>query len=246
MVSNLKVDDDKPYHLFRKLLFDNINVISREEFQLLLHFLESIIAQKINSGKIEFYKDLFETYVYELDNDLYNPDKNTPLTVMKFRNIYLSAIRAGNFEWAEKFINNFKNKLQKEDRQSIVELSLAHLNFEKKDFNQTLSHLQKVRTSQIFYKIDVKNLSLMSFFELSHFETAISMIDSYKKMLNSNSSVTGQYREKNINFAILLSALIKFKIDGDYNSINELNEKLKSDDIVANKKWLLEKIKDAQ
>jgi hypothetical protein len=240
MICNIKVDDDESYLAFKKLLFESNDKISGEEFQHLMHFLESIIAQKINSGRHEFYRDLFETYDYELKNNAYKM-KNSPLTVMKFRNIYLSAIRADKFEWAENFINKYKNELHKNNRQSIVELSLAQLNFEKKDYEKTLAHLQKVRTSEIFYKVDVRNLNLMSLFELGHFESALAMIESYRRMLNTNESITDQYREKNINFINILGGLIRAKADDDKNGLIKLKLKLEQTESLANKRWLLKK-----
>ncbi|MBN8583495.1 MAG: hypothetical protein J0M37_00250 [Ignavibacteria bacterium] len=241
LLCNFDVKDTEIYLKFKSLLFQSISSFTKAEFHHLLHMLESIIAQKINSGMTEYYRDLFETYDYELKHDVYKPQKDSPLTVMKFRNIYLSALKAGQFEWAENFIHNYREELQKKDRQSIVELSLAQLNFEKQNFGATLEHLQKVRTSQIFYKIDVKILSMMALYELSHFETALALIESFKKMLIINKTLTEQYREKNKNFSTLLSNLIKAKIDNSNGSKEQLLKKIEESGQTANKRWLINK-----
>lgn len=203
--------------------------------------LESIIAQKINSGMLEYYKDLFETYEYELKNDVYKPHKESPLTVMKYRNIYLSAMKAGKYEWAENFIHKYRDELQKKDRQSIVELSLAQLNFEKGNFEETLKHLQKVRTSQIFYKIDVKILSLMALYEIGHYETALASAESFRKMLAANKTLTEQYREKNKNFAAVFMSLVKAKADNSTGAKDEIMKKIEGITALANKNWLIRK-----
>lgn len=241
LLCNFDVKDTEIYLKFKSLLFQSISSFTKSEFHHLLHMLESIIAQKINSGMTEYYRDLFETYDYELKHDVYKPQKDSPLTVMKFRNIYLSALKAGQFEWAENFIHNYREELQKKDRQSIVELSLAQLNFEKQNFGATLEHLQKVRTSQIFYKVDVKILSMMALYELSHFETALALIESFKKMLIINKTLTEQYREKNKNFSTLLSSLIKAKIDNSNGSKEQLLKKIEESGQTANKRWLINK-----
>lgn len=244
MLCNVNANDTSIYNTFRKLLFESKEKFTRAEFQHLLHLLESIIAQKINSGKLEFYKDLHETYDYELKNDMYKPSGRAPLTVMKYRNIYLSAMKAGKFDWAERFIYEYRDELQKKDRQSIVELSMAQLNFEKKNFEQTLMHLQKVRTSQIFYKIDVKMLSLMALYELSHFETAIAAIESFKKLLANNKTLTEQYREKNRNFLSILGGLIRARLDNVESGKAELLRKIEGTPQTANKKWLINKTEE--
>lgn len=238
------VNDDATYAKFKSLLFGNISKLNRDEAHGNLHFMESVCAQKINSGKFEYYKDLFETYVHEIDNNLYNPHEHSPLTVMKYRNIYLSAIRVGEFSWAENFINEYKRKLQKEDRQNIVSLAMAQLEFEKKKFENTLEYLKKVSTDQLFYKVDVKILSLRSLFELGHYETAISAIESFRRMLNSNPSLTEQYRNKNLNFTSALNMLIKAKIESNPESAERAAEKIRSFDMITNRNWLLEKAAD--
>ncbi len=244
MLCNLNVNDNSAYISFKELLFSSKEKLTKTEFQHLLHLLESIIAQKINSGKLEFYNDLHETYDYELKNDMYKPSKQAPMTVMKYRNIYLSALKAGKFDWAERFIHDYRDELQKKDRQSIEELSMAQLNFEKRNFGETLKHLQKVRTSQIFYKIDVKMLSLMALYELSHFETAIAAIESFKKLLANNKTLTEQYREKNRNFLSLMGYLIKGRIDNFQGSKDELLKKIEETPVTANRKWLIRKTEE--
>ncbi len=244
LISNLEPGNDTAYRNFKDLLYGNVSKLSRAEANLLFTPLEAVIAQKINSGRTEFYKDLFETYDFELKNNIYSSNESTPLTAMKFRNIYLSAVRAEKFQWAENFINNYRNKLQKEDRQSVTELALAHINFEKGDFDKTLLHLHKVKTGQIFYKVDVKILNLMAYYELSHFESAVSLIESFRRLLNSNPSLTEQYREKNINFINSLNALIKIKLDNDKVGAEKLSGKITSTETIAHKKWLLKKISE--
>ncbi|HWA06348.1 MAG TPA: hypothetical protein VG961_07350 [Ignavibacteria bacterium] len=244
MLCNVNANDTSIYNTFKELLFSSKDKFTKAEFQHLLHLLESIIAQKINSGKLEFYNDLHETYDYELKNDMYKPSVQAPLTVMKYRNIYLSAMKAGKFDWAERFIYEYRDELQKKDRQSIVELSMAQLNFEKKNFEETLMHLQKVRTSQIFYKVDVKMLSLMALYELSHFETAIAAIESFKKLLVNNKTLTEQYREKNRNFLSLLGSLIRARLDNIQGTKEELLRKIENTPQTANKKWLIKKTEE--
>jgi hypothetical protein len=244
MICNLHVDDDDSYKNYRELLYANMDNLKRDEAHSILHFLESICAQKINSGRHEFYKDLFETYELELSKNLINAKTDTPLTVMKFRNIYLTAMRAGKYQWAEKFINDYKSELHEENKKNIVELALAQLNFEKGDYGKTLQHLHKIKTDQIFFKVDVKVLNLMAFYELEHYESALSLIDSFKRMLSSNVSLTEQYSQKNIAFANSVSSIIKIKNSYDEVSVQMLKEKILKTEVIGNKGWLVKKIEE--
>lgn len=239
------VNDDITYRMYHDLLYESLPKLKRDEVHMFLHFMESICAQKINSGKLEFYKDLFETYEHEIENNVYNPNGDA-ITVMKFRNIYLTAMRVGEYDWVERFIGIFKGKLHEENRQSIVELARAQLEFEKKNFDKTLEHINKIKTDQVFFKIDVKNLSLMSFYELGHYESSLSLIESFRRMLNSSPSLTEQYSQKNINFINSVSALIKLKTGSGEDSPGKLKEKVNNYEMLANKKWLMEKIDELE
>ncbi len=244
MICNIEIDNDIHYNTYKELLYSNIKNLKREEAHNLLHFLESICAQKINSGRNEYYKDLFETYELELKNNVYNPHEDSPLTTMKFRNIYTTAMRVGEHDWAERFINKYKSELNKENRQSIVSLALAQLHFSKKDYNKTLEYLNKVKTEQVFYKVDVKTISLKAFYELGHYESAISLGESFKKLLSSNKLITEQYRVRNINFVNMVNSIIKTRLDNEENNSEKLLSKLNEYESITNKNWLIEKINE--
>src|SRR4030095_1251807 len=241
--SILKVEDDSAYKKYHDLLFTNLGRLNREDAQIFLHFIESICAQKINGGKAEYYEDLFDTYKHEIAHDLYSPDISQ-MTVLKFRNICLTAIRVVKYDWAEKFINDFKNKLQKQDRKNTVELAYAQLNFARGNFSSSLEHLNKIKTTQTYLKVDVKNLNLMALYELKHYESAISLIESFKKMLTSNPALTKQYSIKNLNFINSVNSLIKLKMENNSGEAEELLERIENYDMLSNKKWLSEKISE--
>lgn len=237
------IDDDEYYSKYHDLLFAKTGELNKGDTKLFLHFMESLCAQKINAGRTKFYRDLFDTFDYQLRHNLYSIDLNK-ITVLKFRNMVLSALRIGEFDWAEKFIHDFRNKLQKDNRKNIVELALAQLNFERGNFSSTLEHLNRIKTDQIYLKIDVRNLNLMSLYELGYFESAISLIDSFRKLLSNNSSFTEQYSRKNLNFISSVNSLIKIRIENVTSGIDDLIHKVNSYDVISNKKWLMQKIED--
>lgn len=239
----LDTGDETAYKRYKELLYKNVDNMNKEEAHLFLHFMESVCAHRINSGRSDMYKDLFETYKYEVKHSVYST-KPGIITVLKFRNICLTALRVGEYDWVEKFINDFKGKLQKENRKNITELVLAQLNFERKDYSKCLEHLNKIKTDQIFFKIDVRSLNLMSLYELEHYESALSLTESFKKLLTNNEAFTEQYSSKNINFINTVSAMIKLKIENNPEHALQLKEKLEGYDVISNKKWLRKKMED--
>lgn len=243
LLSISDIQNDDSYRNLRTLIYENLGNISKDEAQSYLHYMETICAQKINAGKTGFYRELFEIFVHEISMNVYGQIPGN-ITVLKFRNICLAGIRVGEYEWVEKFINDFEDKLQESNRKDIVDLTRAQLNFEKGNFGRSLEIISKIIPEQIYFKIDVKNLNLMLLYELEHYEAVLSFIESYKKMLIKNPALTEQYGSKNINFANAVAYLVKIKYGCSVAEKSSLTEKIRSFTNISNKKWLEKKISE--
>ncbi len=243
LLSISDIQSDESYRNLRALIYGNLENISKDEAQSYLHYMETICAQKINAGKQEYYRELYEIFVREISMNVYGQIPGN-ITVLKFRNICLAGIRVGEYEWVEKFINDFEDKLQESNRKDIVDLTRAQLNFEKGNFERSLEIISKIIPDQIYFKIDVKNMNLMLLYELEHYEAALSFIESYKKMLIKNPLLTEQYGSKNINFANAVAYLVKIKYGCSVSEKAALIERIKNFSNISNKKWLESKIKE--
>ncbi len=109
LLSISDIQNDESYRNLRSLIYENLESINKDEAQSYLHYMETICAQKINAGKTEFYRELFEIFVHEISMNVYGQIPGN-ITVLKFRNICLAGIRVGEYEWVEKFINDLKIK----------------------------------------------------------------------------------------------------------------------------------------
>lgn len=84
----------------------------------------------------------------------------------------------------------------------------------------------------------------MALYELAHYETALSAIDSFRKMLTNNKTLTEQYSSKNRNFSAILGQLIKAKIDDTPGGREEILKKISDTPQLGNRKWLMKKADD--
>ena len=82
----------------------------------------------------------------------------------------------------------------------------------------------------------------MSLYELGYYENAVSLIESFKKLLNNKKLFTEQYSLKNIYFINSVNSLIKHKLDSNVRELNLLKQKVDGFDVLSNKKWLKSKI----
>jgi len=243
VLCNMKPENESYYYKFKNLLFENIDSYNRDIIYGLFNALETYCTQKINSGNKKFTEEFFHLFKTEIQSGFYKFSESSPVTFMKFRNTYLTALRLKKFDWVEKFINEFKNDLIESDRDNILEMAYAQINFEKKNFEKAIGHLQNVKTDQFFLKVDVKNISLMAYYELNYTEPLISLIDSYKHFLTDNKFLTDEYKENNLRFVNALYALTTLQEKNDKNKIAELKDKILKFTNDRKTEWLLEKIK---
>lgn len=127
----------------------------------------------------------------------------------------------------------------------MLNYSLSLLNFEKKNFEESLNNLARLKYDSFVFKYDVKVLSLMIYYELEYLEEALSVIDSFKHFINKTKSVSGYAKEIHLNFLKYYYEIIKLKsLDNDKEKGKE-KSKLKEiigKQKIRNKYWLLEKI----
>lgn len=244
VICNTHPFDEEYYFRFKKLLMVSLGKLSRMETYGLFNALETFCMRKINTGEMKFINELFEIFSKEIDSGFYKYSDSSPVTTMKFRNTYLPALTLKKFEWVENFIDKFGKDLVQPDRDTMVTIARAQIEFEKGNFEKVLESLADL-TSELFYlKIDIRNLTLMSYYELGYTESVLSGIDSYRHFLMANKSLTDVFRESHLRFINALGTLIQTKENRKQERFEELNLKLLPYRAERRIRWLIEKIEN--
>ena len=242
VVCNTHPYDEDYYFKFRKLLMESLGKLSRIEVYGLFNALETYCMRKLNAGESKFINELFDVFCKEIDNGFYKYSDSSPVTTMKFRNTYLPALTLKKYEWVENFIDKFSKDLVQPDRDTITRIARAQIEFERGNFEKVLESLADL-TSELFYlKIDIRNLTLMSYYELNYTESVLSGIDSYRHFLMGNKSLTDVFRESHLRFINALGSLIQFKEKRKEDKLEELKNKLTVFKSERRIRWLIEKI----
>jgi hypothetical protein len=234
--------DESYYFKFKKLLTGSLQLLSRVEIYGLFNTLEAFCLRKINSGNSKYVDELFEVFTIEIERGFYKYSDSSPVTYMKFRNTYLSALSLKKFDWAQEFILKFKNDLIEPDRENILKVALAQLDFEKGNYENVLTMLSELKSDSVYSKIDMRNLTIMSYYELGYTESVLSAIDSYRHFLSTNKSLTDVFRESHLRFINSLGTFILAKDKPNKSKLEELRNFLltyRNDRRIG---WLIDKI----
>ena len=242
VICNSQQFNEKNYFKFKELVIKNLNLLDRVETYGLFNALETFNMKYYSTSNEFFMNELLDIYKTEIENGFYKFSDTSPVTLMKFRNTFNSAVRSGEFEWAENFLDDFQNDVIESDRNNLIKISHAQINFETGDFEKSLELISEINPDHLYLKIDIRNLTLMSYYELNYLDSAISAIDSFKHFISSNKSLSDHFKESNIRFANSLNSLILFKEKDQKEKLADLKIDLIPFKGERRINWLMEKI----
>lgn len=234
-------DDEDLYHKFKKLLLNNIHLLNNENiysyFILLIKYC--FMKPVDNKSGFDFRKELFSIYKYLLLKKYYVIGVHNNIPIELYRQILKLALELGKFKWVLGFIKKYNPELNSEMRTNMYNYSLAEYYFHKKRFDQAMRYFHKIELSHFLLRVDLKNLMLMTYYELDLYENALSLIDSYKHFLSNTIVLSDAEKRKCKNFVLAVQNMIKYKTSIKSNSKNLILENLKQD--MHNKVWVTER-----
>lgn len=253
----LKLNNDtgiEAYYELKQLTIENLGKISKSYFKDFIFELYNYCKNKQQHGLKEFGGEAFELLKFMDDKNLFTETDNTILE-HNYTNCVASAVRVGKNEWALEFIEKYKPKLPKNIRENAYCYNLAVVCFikgvnspgsaKKSCFEDALCYLGKVRTNDFFHTTRVNNLKLLLYYELTSYEPAYSLIDTYRHFLHNNSLIPETLKSRYLNFINFMNRLFNIKTDSRKTSI----DKLKLDVINGEteyKKWIISKIEELE
>ena len=192
-----------------------------------------------NKSGFDFRKELFSIYKYLLLKKYYVIGVHNNIPIELYRQILKLALELGKFKWVLGFIKKYNPELNSEMRTNMYNYSLAEYYFHKKRFDQAMRYFHKIELSHFLLRVDLKNLMLMTYYELDLYENALSLIDSYKHFLSNTIVLSDAEKRKCKNFVLAVQNMIKYKTSIKSNSKNLILENLKHD--LHNKVWVTER-----
>lgn len=165
------------------------------------------------------------------------------------RNLIVLAFLNKKTNVIEDFISKYLSSVNPVNRESIEHYAHAHLHYLRNRFSEALEECNKISFDELFvstndnmyFKNDVKKLTLICCYELKYFENAITHIDAYKHFLN-NSKLMRESMKKGIElFLKLTTELIKLNFSFDEFKYSRLLTQIRNSTPGWHKEWLLNK-----
>lgn len=239
------VESDKEEHYFtlKNLISENIKLFPLQEANRIYTYATNYCVGKINQGNQKFIQEYFELYQNLLETELIFVEGK--LNPWVFKNIVVIALRLGNYDWTEKFILNYSEKLPDSSRENAVTFNLAQLYFYQKKYTEVIRLLQQVEYEDPAYNLNSKMMLIAVYYETDEIEPLYSLLESFRVYLNRNKKLPLEKKHLYINF-IKFTKKISRVIAGDKKSLERILAEIDNTPNIHNRKWLKEKIAELE
>lgn len=232
------------YYSLRRMLDTYGEVMPQDEaielFESALHYCTGML----NKGNRVFLNEYFELFENAIEKKIFII--NDELASWRFNNIVGVALRLGKLEWAEKFIEHYKDYLPADTRQNTYTFNLARVFRYQGKFDKVLGLLSNVEYEDIGYNLISKAMLTITYYELDEIETLDSFLESFRVFLNRNKKVQHLYRKHHLNLIKYVRRLTRL-LPGDKDAIEKLREEIiREKATTVNHEWLLEKLDELE
>ncbi|WP_353483478.1 hypothetical protein [Haliscomenobacter sp.] len=237
--------NDAHYQELKKMLNESFEYFSPIGQQDLYGFASNYCIRRTMMGDEEYKRELFDLYKRGLETGVLL--NNGLITEFNYKNIATLGGNLREFDWTERFLQEYKALLPASKRENVYNYNLAYLFYNKKQYQQVLSSLLHVQFTDVMYYLNSNFLLLRTYYALKDTETLLSLIETFRIFVMRNKKMSPVQRKEYTNFLRFAKKLVELKHHSGTYTRTALEEKLKalrskieSTDSVINRSWLLD------
>jgi len=241
-------EEDQPerYAHLKEMMASKIDQLSPVEGKDLYEFSYNYCIRQINSGRSQYQWELFDLYKQGLQNGLLLYENNF-LSEWDYKNIVTLGCKLKEFEWTERFIENYKDRLPAHRQENAYKYNLANLYYNKKMYEETLSTLHQVQFTDVKYHLNYNFLLLRTYYAMQDTEALLSLLETFRIYVIRNRKMTAEQKRGYTNFIRYAKKLVLLRHQASTYSkktlqekLSALAEKIRNTEHVINSYWLLE------
>lgn len=221
--------------------------LNRDERNLFFLFMINYCITQLSNDEKKYKSELLNLYKKMLESDSFSSDAGEYINVTAFRNIIMLC----NSQTDNKFLIDLLDKyiicLHPSFREDMRHAGFARMEFIRKQFENSLEYLSMIKNYSIpMLKSDIKHLQLKCYYELSYFEQAYSLIDTYKSYLSKTDDIDHVFKIAFRNFVEHCHELLRLKSGYRKNTLWEIKKSIIETAHPGFKSWLLDKVAELE
>jgi len=232
-------EEESYFDQFEHLIQNQTTNFGRSEVRSLFQAAINYCIGKLNRGKSDFSKRLFDLYRKGLEMGIIL--ENNKVSRYTFGNAVGAALRLREFGWAEKFIEDFQHHLDEKERNSIVNFNQSRVFFEKGDYAHAQRLLRQFEYDDVHLNIIAKTMLLKIYFETDEYDAFESLLESTRTYLQRKETLDATRKASYKNMISLMKKLLQLNIFSKVQkeSFRELVQKTNP---LAERDWFLKQL----
>ena len=195
--------------------------------------------RKLNTGNAKYNREALELYRLSLSAGLLVKDGFLPAPT--YNNIVTLSIKENESNWAENFIEEYKDNLKSTTRNSMYQFCLAKILFAQNKYDDCLIILAKIANNLPFIYLGAKTMQIKIFIENKEIEALESLLESLRVYLQRRKDLG--YRKQNyVNLIKFSKKLLQLPAMSKKEK-NIFREDIEAAEIFTEKKWFVARIK---
>lgn len=243
-LTQTEAENESHYFLLKKYLKEYSLLFPQIEANEMYSYAMNYCIRSFNKGNKQFLHELFEIYVDLLDKKIIFSEEGE-LSPWHFKNIILTALELGHYDWSENFVITYQDQLPEEFRQNAVTYNLGQIYFYKKDYLKVIEQLRNVEYEDLAYNLDSKTMLIFTYYELDEIDPLYSLFESFRVYLNRHKDIAPQRRKRYLNLIRFTKKLTKTR-PGDRKNLDKIRTEMESTDGIVGQKWLREKLAEME
>ena len=235
----LKENTESRYLDFKKIVFDNLNILPKFTLQNIHLSLLTVFAKLNNTDKNLI--EVIDIYDSLIENNLIT-ERNTGIVPIHIFNNYISGcFYLSDPVKIENFANRFLNKLDPKHMENSKKYVKFMISFLNKDFDSALMCISLIDVTYPMQKITLKSQKAMCLYEIGDYEMFLNEFDNMKHFVKNNSFITDEFNKRfNLLFTVIKS-LFNLKQNFDNYEYIKLREIINAN-YRKSKPWFVEKL----
>lgn len=228
-------DGAADFHTFRQMLDSAGPQFPEEELRLLYLLAINYGIKQINRSAEGWIATTFDLYKGALAYDLLL--ESGMISRFAFSNMVAIALRAGETDWVASFIDRYKSKLERQWRDATASLSMARLEYARRNFPEALTHLQRADYKDTMNNLTAKVLQMKIFYETGAWDTLESHLKNLKNFIRRHTAIG--YHRTNYSNIVRYTELLMQANPLDKKALAVLREQIAAEAVLTEKEWLL-------
>lgn len=234
-------EQDAPYYSYKALLVKYVDRLEATQAFELFQPALNYCRRRINRGEKAFLSEYMNIYKDALQRELVFDDGI--LDPLQFRNTITFALRSGEYDWAESYIETYQHRLPAKQRLNAVNYNSALLYFYSRNYDKALDFLRDVEYENTTYNLNAKAMLLSIYYETDADLALDSLFDAVTAYLNRHQELPASAQKAFRNLISFTRRLTRM-IPGDKKALEAIKKDLAAQKYVASRPWLESKIEE--